>query len=113
MQSRARVVEAGRYGVDPSAVLQQPLRGLDLAAPTGIEEGIIDDVLRVLTPSFGRLAERPCEVAGLGFEAAVGIEEAVDEVSAAEPRRNSKVVDGGAPFEQMPDGAVLSKGERI
>jgi hypothetical protein len=56
MQSRAGVVEARRDGVDPRAALQQPLRRIDLAAPTGIDEGILDDVLRVLAPSFGRLA---------------------------------------------------------
>ena len=113
VQSRAGVVEAGRDGVDPRAVLQQALRRIDLAAPTGIDEGIIDEVLRVLAPSFGRLAERPGELARFGFEAAIGMEEAIDEVCPADPGRNPEVVDGGASFEQQPDDAVPSEGERI
>src|SRR5436190_5419834 len=103
MQSRAVVVEAGRDGVDPRAVLQQPLRRLDPAAPTGIDEGIIEDVLRVLAPSFGRLAERPGKLAGRGCEAAIGMEEAIDEVCPADPGRNPEVVNSGASFEQKPD----------
>src|SRR5205807_769559 len=96
VEARTGVIEAGRDGVDLGAFLQQQRRGLDPVVHAGVDERVVDDVLWIGRPAGAcrlqplyqrsggvggrRVAEGPVETTRLGLQAAVGVEESVDQV---------------------------------
>ena len=112
MQSRPGVIGAGRDRVSPCAVFDKN-SAASIRRSCRVYECIINNILWILAPSALRIAERPRELAGLGLQATVGIEEALNQVDPTDPGRDAQVVDARASFEQKLDGTVCAERERI